>query len=161
MDEAPLQAKSILHETFEIGLLLKGLNGFLEIIGSFLFFVISPVKLNNLIILLTRGELSEDPKDFVANYLLNLAGQYSLNTQIFGSLYLFSHGIIKIFLIIWLWRRKLWAYPTAIIFFFIFIIYQIYRYTINYSPWLIILTIFDIFIIYLTYREYKNLKKLS
>lgn len=143
---------------FTISLLLKGINGLMEIIGSLLIIFIGPDKAQKLVGLITFHELNEDPLDFFANKFLNLAQAYTADLQIFGFLYLFSHGLIKIFLIIALLKRKMWAYPLAIIIFIAFVGYQIYRYTFTNSLGLILLSIFDIIVIVLTIREYRKIK---
>jgi uncharacterized membrane protein len=148
----------ILHKAFEIGILLKALNGLFEMAGGILLFWVNPTTLNRIVILLTQSELSEDPKDLIANFLIKTAQEFSFSTQLFGIFYLLSHGIIKIFLVTSLWQRRLWAYPAAIIFFSAFCIYQIYRYHFTHSIWLIFLTVLDIFVIVLTWIEYHRLK---
>lgn len=152
---------NILHKIFEAGIALKGLDAVLEIIGGASLFFISPARLNQIILVLTRHELSEDPKDFVANHLLSLAQNFSVNAQAFGVFYLLSHGIIKIFIVGALFKRKSWSYPLAMVFFALFSLYQVYRYTFAPSLWLIVLTIFDIAIIWLTWREYEQVKNIS
>ncbi len=154
-----LDMKDILHEGFNIGILLKGINGALEIIGGILLVFLNPARLNRVIVLLTQNELSEDPRDIFANYMVNLSYQFSVNTQYFWVFYLVSHGTIKLILILLLWKRKQWAYPLTIIALILFVIYQVYRYTIYHSTWLIFLTILDMLIIILTYLEYKRIKK--
>jgi uncharacterized membrane protein len=152
------EQKDIVHISFEIGLLLKGIDGLLEIIGGVLMLFLSPNRLNWLIRFFTQHELSEDPKDRVANLLITLSSSFSISTQQFAVFYLISHGIIKCILILLLWRRKLWAYPLTIVSLILFIAYQIYRYTLTQSVFLILLTVFDVVMIALTYLEYKNLK---
>lgn len=152
------KTKAFIHKTFEVGIFLKGTDGFLEIIGGILLFFVNPALINKIVITLTQHELSEDPKDLIANYLINVSQQLSVSFLIFAGYYLLIHGVIKIFLIIFLWKQKLLAYPLAMIFFTIFIIYQIYRYTYEHSSWLVVLTIFDIFVVVLTWLEYRRLK---
>jgi uncharacterized membrane protein len=147
------------HELFHIGIILKGIDGALEIIGAFLILMISPQTLNKIIYLLTQHELSEDPKDIVANYLIRAANHFSVSSQLFGFTYLLSHGIIKIILIVSLWKQRLWSYPVAMIFFALFGIYQMYKYYLEHSLGWIVLTILDIFVIVLTWMEYRQLKK--
>jgi len=151
--------KKILHQFFKISILIKGIDGALEILGGIFLSLVSPLKISALILWLTRHELAEDPKDFIANYLTGIAHNLSLNAQFFGALYLLSHGLIKIILISSLWKRRLWAYPISLIFFFLFCAYQIYRYNYSHEIWLIILTIFDVFVILLTWMEWKRLKQ--
>ncbi|MGE5474892.1 MAG: DUF2127 domain-containing protein [Ignavibacteriales bacterium] len=148
----------ILHTSFEIGILIKGIDGILEIIGGFLLLFFNPVKFNNLVILLTQHELSEDPKDLIANFLLRISHDFSISAQHFAVFYLISHGIVKFILVSLLWKKKILAYPLTIAFLIIFIIYQVYRYTFSHSFWLVILTIFDAVMIVLTLIEYKKIK---
>lgn len=152
------ETKDIVHVSFEIGLLLKGIQGLAEIVGGLLMFFLTPDRLHSLIRFLTGHELLEDPRDLVANFLLNLSSGFSISTQHFAEFYLISHGIIKCLLILLLWRRKLWAYPLTIVSFLLFIAYQVYRYTLSPSIFLVVLTGFDIIMIALTYLEYKRIK---
>lgn len=152
---------NIVHKSFEIGILIKAIDGFLEIIGGILLVFLNPVRLNNLISLLTQHELSQDPKDVIANFMIKLSSKFTISTQYFGVFYLISHGIVKIILIIFLWKRKSWAYPLTIVSLILFIIYQVYRYTLYPSSGLIILTFFDIVMILLTFMEYKRIKNSS
>ena len=148
----------VFHKSFEIVILLKGIDSILEIIGGILLVFLNPNRLNKLVTLLTQNELSEDPKDVVANFAIKLSLGFSLSSQYFGIIYLMSHGIIKLILVILLWKRKIWAYPLTIVSLLLFIFYQIYRCIISYSTVLIVLTVFDIVMILLTLIEYKSMK---
>lgn len=146
------------HKFFQVLIVLKGIDGALEIIGGFLFLFVSPATINEIVKLLTQHELSEDPRDIVANYLRRVAGHLSVSGQVFGFIYLLAHGVIKIFIVISLWKKKTWSYPVAIVLFAAFGIYQIYKYEITGSIGWILLTLSDILIIVLTWMEYKSIK---
>lgn len=152
----------IFHIGFEIGIILKGLNGILEILGGLSLLFIGHSRLNHWLEILTnyvtKYELSEDPDDYFANLLLKFSQGFSINTHNFFIFYLMSHGIIKCILVYLLWRRKLWAYPLTIVALILFIAYQLYRYVISPSDFLIYLTILDIIMIFLTYKEYQRIK---
>ena len=146
------------HRFFQLLIVLKGIDGALEIIGGFLFLFVSPATINEVVRLLTQHELSEDPGDIVANYLRRFSEHLSVSGQVFGFVYLLIHGVIKIFIILSLWKRKMWAYPVAIVFFAAFGVYQIYKYEITGSIGWILLTLSDLLIIVLTWMEYQSLK---
>lgn len=150
-----------IHYVFEITLLLKAFYAVTEILGGVLALLISKSYLMNSVLLFTQDELSEDPKDLIAHYLIQGAQNFSVTSQHFVAFYLVSHGIVKLFLIIGLLRKKLWAYPLSIVVFGLFIFYQIYRYSYTHSMWLFLLTILDIIIIWLTLHEYRYMKKHS
>uniref|UniRef100_A0A7C3V4F4 DUF2127 domain-containing protein n=1 Tax=Desulfobacca acetoxidans TaxID=60893 RepID=A0A7C3V4F4_9BACT len=148
----------VIHRAFEIGIFLKGLNGVLELLGGLLLLFLPLATINSVVGLLTQNELSEDPRDLIANFLVRSAHDLSVRGQVFGGLFLLSHGLIKIGLIVALFQRKLWAYPLAMAVFGLFIVYQMYRYTLSYSAWMISLSGLDAAVILLTYLEYRNLK---
>lgn len=150
-----LQEKSI-YKVFVTSLILKGLNALLEIIGGALFLFTGSVTV--ILSFLIKGELIEDPADFVANQIQHVLPYFSVHTQLFGAFYLLSHGIVKVFLVINLLRGKLWAYPATIVTLFLFVAYQLYRLSYTYSSFLIFLTLFDLLIIGLTWHEYKIIK---
>lgn len=153
-----IKKNSIVHKSFEIGIILKGIDGILEIIGGILLIFLNPVRVNKLTALLTQHELSQDPQDIIANFMIKFSSNFSINTQYFGVFYLISHGAVKFILVLLLRRKKLWAYPLTIISLILFIIYQIYRFSIDHSMGLMLLTIFDVIMIVLTFIEYKSVK---
>ena len=152
------EQKTVFQRVFLASIFLKGVDAILEITGGFLMFFFSYKEISRFVFWLAREELSEDPKDIIANYLVGAAQSFSLDLQLFLAIYLIAHGFIKIILVASLWRKKLWAYPTAIVFLSLFILYQLYRFSYDHSLWLIWMTIFDILIIFLARKEYKNLK---
>jgi uncharacterized membrane protein len=150
----------LLDRTFEVSIILKGLDGVLEVLGGLLLLVVSPATINQIVRSLTQHELSEDPHDFFATHLLHAASGISKSTITFGAIYLLIHGVVKVVLVAALLRRLLWAYPWFIAFLLIFIAYQLYRLTFAPSFWLVALTVFDAFVAWLTFLEYrKNRKK--
>ena len=76
----------------------------------------------------------------------------------FAAAYLLWHGVVKVGLVAALLLKRRWAYPAAIIAFFLFLVYQLYRYTHTRSPALLALSIVDVIVITLTWIEYKRLK---
>lgn len=145
-----------IHQVFIISLILKGLNSLLEILGGILFLFTGSITA--ILSFLIRGELIEDPTDFLATQIQHVLPYFSTHGQLYASVYLLSHGIIKIILVVSLIRSKLWAYPATIVTLFLFIAYQLYRLSYGFSVILVILTLFDILIVYLTWHEYGVMK---
>ena len=145
-----------LDKTFKIGLVLKGLDGVLEVIGGILLLFLSPQAIQHLVHVLTAHELSEDPHDMIARYLLHTTAHLHHGTTLFGAIYLLSHGIAKVVLVALVLRDKLWAYPWLIGLLLAFIAYQLYQITaVHFSVGLTLLTIFDAILVWLTWREYR------
>jgi len=156
-----LSKENNIHLAFEISLFLKGLFALGQIIGGVAAFFVTKELLVKAVSVLTQEELLEDPRDLLANFLLHSAQNLSISTQHFMALYLLAHGSVKLWLIIGLLREKLWYYPTAIVVFGLFIVYQLYRFTFTHSMWLMLVTAIDVIVIALTWHEYKYLRSLS
>ena len=58
-------------------------------------------------------------------------------------------------MIVGLLRGNLGYYPLAIAVFGAFIVYQLYRFTLSHSLWLILITVVDVVVIGLTWQEYR------
>ena len=145
-----------LDKTFRIGLVLKGLDGVLEIIGGILLLFLSPHAIERIARTLTGHELSEDPHDLIARYILHTSSHLTTSTTLFGAVYLLSHGVAKVVLVALVLRDKLWAYPWLIALLLAFIAYQLYRITaVHFSVGLTLLTVFDSVLVWLTWREYQ------
>jgi uncharacterized membrane protein len=144
----------LLDRAFAIGIILKGIDGVLEVLGGVLLLVVRPTIIDQVTRALTQHELSEDPHDFLATHLLHAAGSLTGSSLQFGAAYLLLHGVVKIVLVTALLRDKIWAYPWMIAFLIAFIVYQIYRMTFAFSIGLLGLTVFDVVVVWLTLREY-------
>lgn len=149
-----------LDRLFAIGIIGKGLNGLAELIGGLLLLFVTPDSIHHLVAVVTRGELSEDPNDLVARYLLHTANGLTGSAVIFGAVYLLVHGAVKIVLVIALLLNKLWAYPCMITVLLIFIGYQLYRIALQPSAALVVLTAFDALIVTLTWLEYRRQRRI-
>ncbi len=156
MSEKVITNTPVTDDAFKISLYIKAADGILECLGGLFLLIIKPGQLDSLARLLTQNELSTDPKDFIANHVLKSAHNLTSASLIFGALYLLSHGILKIVLVIEVLRKKLWAYIGLIVVTAVFIVYQIYRLTDKLSIGLVILTLFDVLVIYLTQKEYRK-----
>src|SRR4051812_18626260 len=95
--------------TFRVSVILKGVDGALEIVGGLLLLLVSPATIQSIVRSLTQHELSEDPHDFIASHLLRSARDLSHSTVLFAAVYLLSHGIAKVVLVIAVLRDQIWA----------------------------------------------------
>lgn len=122
-----------IHRAFQVGVILKGVNGLLELIAGTLLLV----------------GLSHNTA---------LARHLPPHDERFAAIFLLSHGVIKGLLVYALLREKLWVFPWAISVFAGFGLYQIYRYVVEPSGWLIALTVLDVFVILLTWAEWLRIR---
>jgi uncharacterized membrane protein len=151
---------SLLHRTFRAGITLKGIDGLLEIAAGAALWFVDPAKMNAFVGGVLQHELSRYPHDFIAAHLLHITESATHASPLFASLYLLSHGLVKVILVAALWRDRLWAYPLTIYVFGGFMVYQVYRWTYTHSFALAVLTVFDAFVVWLTWDEYHRQERL-
>lgn len=153
---ARFRSGDLLDRAFLVGIILKGLDGVVEVAGGLLLLLVKPETIAGIVRAITQHELSEDPHDFIATHLLHASGALTGATLTFGAIYLLSHGVVKVVLVTALLRNQIWAYPWTIAFLIAFILYQLYRMTFAFSIGLAALTVFDLVVTWLTIREYQR-----
>jgi uncharacterized membrane protein len=144
-----------IDDTFKISVTLKGVDGALEAVGGALLLFTRPATLNHLIRWATEHELSQDPHDFVARHLLHYGAHLTRGSTAFAAVYLLSHGLAKLVLVVAILQDRTWAYPGMIALLGAFIVYQCYRLAYGLSLGLTVLTVFDAFVVWLTWREWQ------
>jgi uncharacterized membrane protein len=149
---------TIRHRLFTLGVAVKGIDGLLESVGGLVLLLTSARTMNAWVVALTHHELAEDPRDLVANFLLNHVAHLSADTRLFGAAYLLVHGAVKIFLVAGLLTNKRWSYPTALAVLGAFMLYQLYRFSYTHSIWLAAVTVVDLIVVVLIYEEYRAVR---
>ncbi len=150
-------ARRILHRFFELGILVKGIDGGLELVGGLLLVFLSPVAINRAVFFFLKGELKEDPADLVANLLLHTT-RSAIEFKVPASAFLIVHGIVKLGLVGGLATNRLWSYPAAILVFTGFTTYQLYQLSQQYSLFLETVTVMDVIFILLVIAEYRHMR---
>ena len=144
---------------YKITIIIKGINGLLELLGGLLITIISSASIYKIAGIIFRHELTDDPSDFIVNKLLIFARDLSFSMKEFIGFYLIIHGLINLGLFYTVWRKKLHFYPIAIVVLTLLAFYQLFRFLHRYSPMLLVITISDFIIIYFVTNEYLNAKK--
>ncbi|MDE3137431.1 MAG: DUF2127 domain-containing protein [Acidobacteriota bacterium] len=154
-----ISRKTVLHDAFRAGIVLKGIDGVVETLGGAMVWLLTPDSAARIVRALFRHELAEDPKDFLVNHLL-WTSRHLAASRWFAAAFLLTHGIAKIGLVMALWFNRLWAYPLMIAVLGGFAVYQTARFAETHSVMLGLLTLFDLAIIGLTWREYREQRAL-
>ncbi len=145
-----------IRKLFEVSVVLKGIGAALEVVlGSMLLFTNS---VTDFVLDLAQTEFIEDPNDFISTHFHTFLSPTPAE-QLYGGLYLLSHGVVKIVLVAGLLTNRLWAYPAAIAVLTLFILYQSVQWLHTHSPALIVLNVFDLLVLWLVYHEYRLMQK--
>jgi uncharacterized membrane protein len=149
----------LLHDSFRVGITLKGLDGILEVLASAALYSISPAKMSELVRKLVEHMVARMPNGYIAAHLIAASQKLNNDSREFAALYLLTHGLVKVILVVCLWMNKLWAYPLTIAVFGLFMLYQMGRFAHTHSISMVLLTVFDAVVIYLTWVEFQQQKK--
>lgn len=141
---------------FDLALLLKAVNGGLEILGAILVLVVPPTLVLKIVEFLTGGELAQDSEDPIANGIVSAAHTFTVHTHYLLALYLVLHGAIKVMLVIGIFAGKKIAYPLFMIALVFFGTYEAYRGFVRHEILLQVLAIFDFSLLVLTSYEYRR-----
>ncbi|WP_348787826.1 DUF2127 domain-containing protein [Leifsonia sp. NPDC080035] len=150
----------ILERTFRITVVLKGIDGVLELVGGILLLFLTPERLGLVVGFLTQHELDQDPDDPIANAVVRMSHHVTGSATLFGAVYLLLHGVVKVVLVWAVLRRRFWAYPWMIGFLLVFIGWQCWELTRHFGWGLVALTLFDILVVALTVREWRVQRRL-
>ena len=151
--------EKIVNKIFRIGLVFKVIIAILQIVSGILLLLVNNNVISMSVASLTHEELTEDPRDYIATQILQFGTQFLPDAKLVIALYLLVHGGIKLYLLYGLWKNKLKTYLLSVAVFSAFLVYQLYKYQLNHSPWLLALNIFDAFYIGLILYEYFALRK--
>ncbi|TAM95176.1 MAG: DUF2127 domain-containing protein [Rhodanobacteraceae bacterium] len=150
-----VNADRLAHRAFLAGMVFKGADGCLELIGAIALFVTARPEIQHLVAWLTREELTEDPNDFFAAHAVSMAQHLTAGTQHFAAAYLLVHGAIKLALVVGLLRGLRWMFPVALIVLTAFIGYQLYRLS-HVPSWALgLFTLLDVVVVALIAREWR------
>ncbi len=147
--------QTLLDWSYELGIIGKGLNGTLEIVGGILLLVLPAATIEGLFAWLA-GLFSSDPTTFIARNLLHIGAELATGGTTAALVFFLPHGLVKVGLVVALLRQKLWAYPWALVALTAFLIYQIYLVVVHQTFLMVFLVVLDTVIIWLVWREWEK-----
>ncbi len=160
MQEAVPNSANVVHKLFTASVVIKGFNGVWEIVVGLLFLLARPEAVQQAFLRAGTAAVVQGSGQFVSSQVMRHAQSFSESSQYFIAWYFLLYGALNIFLVIFLSRGKLWAYPVSMACFTLFILYQIRQVLLYHSGLLLLFTIFDILLVVVTYLEYLRVKRM-
>lgn len=140
---------------FDVALVIKAIDGIIEVVGGVLVVAIRPAFITGLIASLNAEELAREPNGLTAKAVHLVASSLAAGGHWLIGLYLVLHGIIKVLLVLGIFAGKRIAYPLFMGALLVFGIYEIYRGTARHEIFLQALAALDFAILVLTVHEYR------
>ena len=111
------------HRVFQVGLVLKGINAFFELVFGSLLLVVPFETIRDWTAVAVGWGVSVLPEGW-SGHLAGALEHLHQGMVVFVAWYFLSHGIVKAFVIGCLFKGKKWAYPLGIAVFVAFGVYQ-------------------------------------
>ncbi|WP_052226924.1 DUF2127 domain-containing protein [Microbacterium mangrovi] len=148
--------EALLDWTFLIGVLLKGVDGLIELLVGIPLLFLTPGQISGVARWLTASELSEDPDSAWANLLLREVARFGHASLAIGGIYLIVHGAVKLAIVVALLLGTRRIYPWAVAALALLTIVQIVDLFLKFSVGVLLLCVLDVLIIVLTIREWRE-----
>jgi len=104
--------ESRIHRVFLATLAIKAADAILELAAALALALVDFQALRHTALMLVSKHLLHHPQDRVFHWLADVAENFSLDAKTFAAIYLASHGVVKLALVVGLWRNQAWAYPV-------------------------------------------------
>lgn len=143
---------------YKSGMLLKGANGALELIGGILLAVLPRSCFMRVILFLTQHDVGSGSKDWAFRELSHALARLSGESG-FAIFYLLSHGVLKLLLAVALLREQRWAYPTGLAAFGMLAGYEVYRFVVHPGVMMGVVIAIDLGVIALIWSHWKAEKR--
>jgi uncharacterized membrane protein len=152
-------SKNFTHRLFQLGMIFKGVDGLIELVGGIALLAFGPTRLNHWVMNATQYELDENPHQFFAHFLSHHAHGFSPSGVHFAAFYLLFQGAVKLWLAEALLRERARVFPIAMALMSLFELYMIYRFALHPGTGVATLFVLNLIIIMLIWREWQQLKK--
>lgn len=145
---------------FRIAVAIKGIDGGVQLVAAIALLFIPPTLVLRAAHAVITRDLVGDPNGALAAHLQEAAGHFAGGgTRWFAILYLLLHGLVKLGLVVALWRKIMPAYPVAVLVLAAFVVYEVIRAVHTHSIALPFFAALDVVIIVLVVREYLQLRR--
>lgn len=144
------------HRAFLLGMVFKGIDGTLELLGGVALLLISRSRIDQWADALAQLEFGNGIIATLARHVSHAADHLNGGTQQFAIIYLFVHGAVKLVLVAGLLRGIRWVFPVALFVLTGFIAYQLYRLSVSMSLMLAALTVIDVIVVVLVWYEWRH-----
>ncbi|MEV5538022.1 DUF2127 domain-containing protein [Saccharopolyspora shandongensis] len=150
---------TLTDKLFRVAVLLKGLDGAVQLVAGVLLIFVSPSTITRLAHAVVTRDLLGPPAGPLAGHFEEALQHFAGGSRTFVITYLIAHGVIKIGLVIGLLRKIMPLYPVAMAALGLFVVFEVLRAVQTKSVVLPFFAALDVAIIVLVLREYLELRR--
>lgn len=143
---------------FRLGMWWRIGYGIFRIIFGLALLKVVGYPLTDIVTMLMRHELVEDPHDLLYASTSFLLQHSPLYVSYFLAVYFIFWGVVDIILSYNLIKQRLWAFPASFVIIGSFVAYELIRFTHTHSLILLFVLVLDSFILWLIWKVYKEIQ---
>ncbi|MFD7307125.1 DUF2127 domain-containing protein [Promicromonospora sp. NPDC059942] len=151
----PVRRRLLVETAFVLGVLVKGLDGLVELAAGTALLVLHQDRILALTRAAVAEELREDPHDLVAHLLLNEAAGLDHGAALAGGLFLLLHGVVKVAIVAALLAGSRRVYPWAVGALSVLLAVQLVQLVLSPGVGVVALVLLDALILALTWHEWR------
>lgn len=155
------RSTDLMDWVFLLGVLFKVFDGMVELVVGLPLLFLNQERIARIGRWLTADELAEDPSNFLANLILHQSLKPHLHGTVIVSIYLVTHGLVKLLIVWGMMRGSSRSYPWAIGALTMLLVIQVVDMVIKFSPVVLLLTILDVVVLVLAVREWREGRSLE
>jgi uncharacterized membrane protein len=157
MEKESSQKSNVFNTIFDIGVVIKGIDGLAELLAG-IALLVSPSLVHTVLSGIAGANSGRvHVPHLVAQYVARLDDQLAASGLVFLIIFLLTHGIVKLALVYCLLKKIVRAYPIALAILVAFLVYQVYVFIQTPSLSMAVFCILDVVIVGLVWREYRIL----
>lgn len=145
------------HFAFMVAVVLKGLNGLIEILFGILVALTGPDKLYAFVLQFTTPELEVHPGNKFVIAIQNGAANLAHISGALAIFYLLAHGIVKLAIAYNLLRDRRWVFLPACLILGAFVLFLGYRAAEHHSLGALALALLDLITLALVANEWRTI----
>ena len=150
----------MLRLLFTLSMIIKGIDGIVELVGGVAFAYLEKSKILNIFIaILEKEQVFQFSDDKILEWPTRLSDTLSADLHVVIAASLIGNVALKIVLCIGVLMEKFIIYPFALVFLFGLLVYQIIQTIQNPSYFLYVLDLLDIIALLLVAREFVRLRQ--
>lgn len=150
---------TLTDKLFRVAVLLKGLDGVVQLLGGVLLLFLPPAAITRLAHAVVARDLLGPPSGALAGHFEVAVEHFAGGGRTFLTAFLIAHGVIKIGLVVGMWCEILPMYPVSMVALGLFVVFEVVRAVQSGSLLLPLFAALDVAIIVLVYREYRELRR--
>lgn len=148
--------RPLVETAFVLGVLLKGLDGLVELVTGTALLVLHRDRILALTRAAVAEELREDPHDLVANLLQNQAAGLDHDAAVAGGAFLLLHGVVKVAIVAALLAGSRRVYPWAVGALSVLLAVQLVQMVLSPGIGVVALVLLDALILALTWHKWRT-----